>query len=178
MLDLDASPRLRRLFWIAHYRVTAGFVVAAAAFWLAAPSWRSLTFGVPIAAGGELLRVWASGHLRKGQEVTQSGPYRVVRHPLYVGSFVIGLGFGVAAAHWLVTALVLGYLAVTLLAAIQLEEATLRAAFGEHYEEYARGAQPSPTRRFQLSQMVENGEHRALLGFAAALVVLGVKAWV
>ena len=177
MLDLDANPRLRRLFWIAHYRVTLGFVVAAAAFWLATPSWRSLGLGALIAVGGEALRVWAAGHLRKGQEVTRSGPYLFVRHPLYCGSFAIGIGFVVAAADPIVAVMVVAYLTVTLLAASRLEEATLRAAFGEEFEQYARGSRAPSERRFSPSQVIANGEHRTLLGFAAALAILGIKAW-
>ena len=178
MLDFDANPRLRRLFWVAYYRVTVGFVVATAAFWLATPDWRSLGFGALIAAAGEAWRVWAAGHLRKGQELTRSGPYLFVRHPLYCGSFVIGIGFVVAAADPIVAVLVLAYLTVTLLAASRLEEATLRTAFGEEFEQYARGSRAPSKRRFSLSQVVVNGEHRTLLGFAVALAILGVKAWV
>ena len=39
---------------------------------------------------GEALRIWAAGHLEKGREVTASGPYRWTRHPLYLGSTIIG----------------------------------------------------------------------------------------
>jgi protein-S-isoprenylcysteine O-methyltransferase Ste14 len=171
------TPRLHRLFWIAHYRVTTGFIVAALAFWLATPRWSSFLIGSFIAAVGELLRIWAAGHLRKGQELTQSGPYRFFRHPLYIGSCVIGIGFTVVASHLLVTLLVLCYLVVTLLAATQLEEETLRNAFGEDYEKYVHGERSLSTRRFSLSRMVENGEHRSLFGFAAALAVLALKVW-
>ena len=96
MLDLDANPWLRRLYRVARTRVTLGFLVAGIAFWLATPTWGALGAGAILSAAGEILRVWAAGHLRKGQEVTTSGPYRFVRHPLYVGSAVMGVGFAVA----------------------------------------------------------------------------------
>lgn len=177
MLDLDANPGLRRLFLVARARVTAGFVVAAAAFWLARPTWNSLAAGVSVAAAGALLRVWAAGHLHKGAEITRSGPYRRMRHPLYWGSLLIGLGFALAAADALAAGLVVTYLVVTLLAAARLEEATLRDAFGAEYEAYLRGAGPPPARRFSARRMADNGEPRALAGFAAALGLLGLKAW-
>ena len=177
MLDLDADPGLRRLFLIARARVTAGFLVAAAAFWLARPTWSSLAAGAPVAAAGALLRVWAAGHLRKGEEVTCSGPYRRVRHPLYWGSLLIGLGFALAAAEPLAAGLVIAYLAVTLLAAARLEEATLRDAFGAEYDAYVRGAARRSARRFSARRMAANGELRTLAGFAAALALLGLKAW-
>ena len=177
MLDLDANPGLRRLFVIARARVTAGFVVAAAAFWLARPTWGSLAAGAPVAATGALLRVWAAGHLRKGVEVTRSGPYRRLRHPLYYGSLLIGLGFAIAAADPLAAGVVIAYLAVTLLAAARLEEATLRAAFGAEFDDDAGGVTRQAARRFSARRMVANGEPRALAGFAAALGLLGLKAW-
>jgi len=49
-------------------------------------------FCVVVAACGELLRLWAAGHLEKSREVTTSGPYRFTRHPLYMGSTLIGIG--------------------------------------------------------------------------------------
>ena len=177
MLDLAANPGLRRLFLIARARVAAGFVVGAAAFWLARPTWSSLAAGAPLAAAGALLRVWAAGHLRKGVEVTRSGPYRRMRHPLYWGSFLMGLGFAAAAAEPLAAGLVIAYLAVTLLAASRLEEATLREAFGTEFDEYLRGAGRQAERRFSARRMAANGELRALAGFAAALGLLGLKAW-
>lgn len=177
MLDLDANPGLRRLFVIARARVTAGFLVAAAAVWLARPTWGSLAAAAPVAAAGALLRVWAAGHLRKGVEVTRSGPYRLMRHPLYYGSVLIGLGFAIAAAELLAAGVVLAYLAVTLLAAARLEEATLREAFGAEYEDAAGGAARQAARRFSAARMAANGELRALAGFVAVLGLLGLKAW-
>ena len=177
MLDLDARPDLRRLFLIARWRVSLGFVVAALVFWLARPTWASLTAGGLVAAVGEAVRVWASGHLVKSAEVTRSGPYRLTRHPLYGGSLVIGIGFVVAAADVVVAVVVLVYLAVMLFVAIRLEEATLRDAFGDEYDRYAAGRLAASDRRFSLARALGNGEHEALLGFVAALAILAFKTY-
>ena len=173
----DAAARHRRLFLIARARVSAGFLVGAGALWLAQPTWRSLGAGALAAAAGEALRVWAAGHLRKGQEITRSGPYRYLRHPLYCGSAVIGVGFAVAAADLPAAGLVLAYLGISLAAAVRLEEATLRDVFGPEFERYAAGAAAASERRFSLARMVANREHQALAGFAAALGILALKAW-
>ena len=173
----DAAARHRRLFLIARARVSAGFLVGAGALWLARPTWGSLGAGALVAAAGEALRVWAAGHLRKGQEVTRSGPYHYLRHPLYCGSGVIGVGFAVAAQNLPAAGLVLGYLGISLAAAVRLEEATLREAFGPEFERYAAGTAAASDRRFSRARLVANGEHRALAGFAAALGMLALKAW-
>ena len=138
MLDLDASLRLRWLYRIARFRVTLGFAVAGPAFWLARPTWVSIGLGGLVALIGESVRVWAAGHLEKGREITRSGPYRLIRHPLYCGSLVVSAGFAIAAADMFVAALVVGYVLVTALAAIYLEEATLRDKFGDEYDRYVR----------------------------------------
>ena len=77
---------------IARLRVTLGFVCGVVALWLAQPTARSLAIGAIAALAGEAMRIWAAGHLEKGREVTSSGPYGFTRHPLYLGSKMIGVG--------------------------------------------------------------------------------------
>jgi methanethiol S-methyltransferase len=63
------------------------------------------------------------------------GPYRLVRHPLYLGWILMVLG----AAHMTGDRLVFGVLSSTyLLLAIPWEERSLRRLFGPEYEQYAR----------------------------------------
>ena len=160
---------------VARFRVTAGFGVAVAAFWLARPSWLSLAVGATAALVGEALRVWAAGHLKKGLEVTSSGPYRWMRHPLYVGSSALGVGFALAARHSVAAALVVVYLAVSLSVAVRLEEATLRAKFGDAYDRYAAGNAESTDRPYSVDRARRNGEFRTVLGILAALAILALK---
>ena len=163
------------LIWVARLRVKVGFGVAAAAFWLARPSWLSVGVAAAVAVVGEGLRVWAAGHLDKGEEVTSSGPYRWMRHPLYVGSSLLGAGFAVAARHPVAAALVVLYLAVSLSAAARLEEATLRVKFGGAYDRYVRGVTDASTRSFSAVRARRNGEARTILGVLAALAILAMK---
>ena len=105
------------------------------------PTAKSLMVGASIALLGELLRTWAAGHLEKSKEVTSSGPYRYMRHPLYLGSTLIGIGLALAANNpFVVFVLVIGYLAATLTAAMRSEEAHLREKFGGAYDAYAETA--------------------------------------
>jgi len=70
--------------------VGLGFVLGALVFWLAEPSKATIAAGTAVAIAGEGIRIWAAGHLHKSREVTSSGPYRWLAHPLYVGSSMIG----------------------------------------------------------------------------------------
>ena len=159
---------------LARYRVRLGFIAAAAALWLAQPTTTSLAAGAAIALAGEGLRIWAAGHLEKGREVTASGPYRLSRHPLYLGSALIGAGFAVASASLPAAALVVVYLALTYGAAIRSEEAHLTAKFGAAYPEYRDGRSAQADRRFSLQRAVRNREYRAALGL---LLMLALLAW-
>ena len=168
------SPRW--VFWVARFRVAAGFGVAAAAFWLARPSWGSIGVGAAVGLVGAGLRVWAAGHIEKGVEVTTSGPYRWMRHPLYVGSTLLGLGFAAAARHPVAAALVVLYLAVSLTQAARFEEARLRAEHGAAYDRYARGTAAPGARRWSPARAARNREGQALAGGLAALALLALKA--
>ncbi len=162
--------------WLARRRVPLGFAVGLAAIWLSRPTRQTLAAGAVVAIAGELIRIWAAGHLDKGREVTMSGPYRVTRHPLYLGSTVIGVGLAIASASVLVFALVVGYLGVTLTAAVATEEAHLTAKFGGAYPAYRDGRAPGVSRRFSLARAVQNREHRAVMGLAGGLALLAWKA--
>jgi protein-S-isoprenylcysteine O-methyltransferase Ste14 len=159
---------------IARYRVTLGFVSGALAIWLAHPTPATLSIGGAVALAGEAIRVWAAGHLEKGREVTTSGPYAFTRHPLYLGSTVMGVGLGYASANWIVAVLVVAYLLITLTAAIRTEEAHLTDKFGTAYPAYRAGTVTGVRRRFSLERAVRNREYRALVGL---LLVLAIFAW-
>lgn len=163
---------------IARRRVALGFVCAVAALWFARPTPTSLVAGGIVAAVGEALRVWAAGHLHKSQEVTASGPYRWLAHPLYAGSSIMGIGLAIGAASGPVAILVALYLGTTLTAAVWTEEAGLRARFGDQYVRYRRGAGSPPTARrsFSLAQAIANREHRALAGLVLVWLMLLAKA--
>lgn len=99
-----------RLIHAIHRRrplLTAVIVLAAPAYTLVASvpvpdllgSDRSWRFFVPwlLMLGGLAVRLWGSGNLRKNQEITDTGIYRVVRHPLYLGSLAFLLAYFLTA---------------------------------------------------------------------------------
>jgi protein-S-isoprenylcysteine O-methyltransferase Ste14 len=159
---------------IARWRVPLGFAFGLLALWLAEPTSQSILVGAMVALIGEAIRVWASGHLEKSREVTASGPYAWTRHPLYFGSTLIGIGLAIGAASVAVALLVLGYLAVTLTAAIRTEEAHLTEKFGAAYPEY-RAGRHSVKRNFSLERALRNREYRAAIGVLVVLAVLAGK---
>lgn len=70
-----------------------GLLVALAALvGLSRPSSGWLIAGAPLVAAGQAVRIWAAGHLTKSVELVTSGPYRWIRHPLYLGRLLIFTG--------------------------------------------------------------------------------------
>jgi len=163
---------------LARRRAALGFLFGAAALWLAKPTTRTLEWGGAVALVGEALRIWAAGHLNKSREVTMSGPYRWMAHPLYVGSSIVGIGFAIASNSVAVVVLVAAYLGATLTAAVQTEERSLRDRFGDEYDRYRRGRAGLivPGRHFSIRRARANREHRAMLGVAAVALLLFLKA--
>jgi protein-S-isoprenylcysteine O-methyltransferase Ste14 len=172
----DVGPASQLMRIIARLRVALGFACGVLVFWLARPTSGTIPAGLAVAAAGELIRFWAAGHLQKSREVTTSGPYRFVAHPLYLGSSVIGAGLAIASGSLVVAVIVAGYLAVTLTAAIRSEEAFLRRAFGEEYEHYRRTGVIQANRPFSLARAMANREYRAVVGLAVAVLLLAWKA--
>jgi uncharacterized membrane protein len=161
---------------LARWRVPLGFLCAGAVLYLARPTPRSLAIGGGIALVGEVMRIWAAGHLEKGREVTQSGPYRITRHPLYVGSAIIALGAAIASARISAMVAIALYMTATIVPAIRHEEAGMRASFGDQYDAYAQSRAVPVERPFSLARAMKNKEHKAVAGLAAVAAILAAKA--
>ncbi len=119
-------------------RVPLGFLSAAIFLVFAKPQMPNLLVGAAISIVGLAIRAWASGHIRKNRELTVSGIYAHTRNPLYLGSFIIGVGFIISSGVWW-----LGLIFITLFLGIYLpvmrvEIVDLSQVFGAEFEEYQR----------------------------------------
>jgi protein-S-isoprenylcysteine O-methyltransferase Ste14 len=172
------------------WRVPLGFVCAAFFFLLSRPRPLTLAVGGAIALPGLALRAWATGHLRKNDALAVTGPYAYTRNPLYLGSFLIGLGFTIASGRFVLgivfAALFLGiYVPV-----MRVESAMLAELFGERYQRYLKVVplflpRLSPYRdgtkgtvRFDASLYKRYREYQAALGLVIAWALLVLKAFI
>jgi protein-S-isoprenylcysteine O-methyltransferase Ste14 len=74
--------------------------------------------------------------IRSDHRLVQTGIYRLIRHPSYLGSIVSFVGLGIAFCNWLTFALVLVPVTVSFMRRIQIEERALRERFGDEYVAY------------------------------------------
>jgi len=74
---------------------------------------------------------------RKDQVLVTSGPYRYIRNPIYLGSFVLVIAFALVAANWLLLVPAL-FLVGLVYRQIPNEEAMLLERFGDEYRDYSR----------------------------------------
>ena len=172
------TMRDRAIAFLERKRVPLGFVTTIVALVLARPTWTTWRAGLLVAVVGEGIRVWAAGHLEKGREVTSSGPYRWMGHPLYVGSSILALGVVIAA--WSVPLAILAaiYMGTTITAAIRTEEAFLRRTFGDTYDRYQQSRNEPSSRRFSQARVMRNREYRAVVGLAVGFALLALKVMV
>lgn len=117
LLDKRFLPDLRAYFWI----------------------------GAAVTAIGLLFSIWARTHLgsnwsqavavKQDHQLITTGPYALVRHPIYTGLLTGFIGSAIAGGQWR------GVLAVVIIAAmlwrkLALEEAWMQERFGDSYTAY------------------------------------------
>ena len=170
------------------WRVSFGFLCGAFFLVLARPNAMSLAIGGPVAILGLALRAWAAGHIHKNDELATTGPYAYTRNPLYLGSFLLGLGFTIASARWwlglVFAALFLGiYLPV-----MRVEAKTLAELFNGQYAAYANAVPlfiprlipfRDATKRdvkFDAGLYMRYREYQAAIGLVVAWTLLALKA--
>jgi protein-S-isoprenylcysteine O-methyltransferase Ste14 len=149
--------------------------------------------GVPIVAVGELLRLWAVQHIgvisRTRSErlgpLVDTGPFSLVRNPLYLGNMLLWVGFAVSAGLvWVIPGIV-ALLAFEYHAIVKWEEGLLTSRIGPPYCDYLTRV-PRWLPAVRLPSRLERSpqfswrdtffsERGTLIAIAAGYVVLGVK---
>jgi protein-S-isoprenylcysteine O-methyltransferase Ste14 len=173
--------------WFQRWRVPLGFLIAPIFVLLARPRPWTLAVGGVIGLVGLGLRAWASGHLRKNDALAITGPYAYTRNPLYLGSFLIGIGFTVAGGRWALALLFAALFLGIYVPVMRVESATLEELFGHKYHRYAQAVplfipRPRPYRektgaKFDATLYKRYREYQASLGFVIAWTLLALKAW-
>jgi protein-S-isoprenylcysteine O-methyltransferase Ste14 len=135
--------------WLFRHRTSLPVPIAIAILTLrigeAPPSPFLIGIGVGVTIVGELLRLWGVHHIgtisrtrseRLGPLVA-SGPFALIRNPLYAGNLALWVGFALAARLVWLAAIVFVLLALEYHAIVRWEESLLDLRLGTEYRDYA-----------------------------------------
>jgi protein-S-isoprenylcysteine O-methyltransferase Ste14 len=126
-----------------------------------------------LTCAGVVVRIWGAGNLRKNQEVSRSGAYCLVKHPLYLGNCLIFLGFFLALGNPVLNLLLFGALLVPHYCCMVLEEQRLAREYPRQFEAWSGTPRIIPnlpafrqavaTDCFSWRQAYRNNAYRTLL---------------
>ena len=147
------------------------------------PTWASCFFGLLLVFGGEALRFWATGHLRKNAELTTSGPYAHLQSPLYLGSYLISTGLCLMALNAVIWAIGSLIFFLSYIPRKQRKEwGRLEERFGEEFLKYKRSVHyffptitPYPEgskHLWSFAMTIENTEHQTALVVMVVTVLI------
>lgn len=166
------------------YRQALGLLLIAVCAYFATPGDLRVVIGLTVAAAGQLFRIFAAGSIFKNRELATTGAYALVRHPLYLGNFLILAGFGLACANPWVVAMLVVFWVVWYPSAVRYEDRKLERLFGDSWRAWSDGTNAVFPSRLRLDglfkadwnarqSLVRNGEAWITL----YLVACGAGLW-
>lgn len=161
------------------------------------PGWLEYGLGLAAVVAGGALRSWGAGHLVKTTQLTITGPYARLRHPLYLGTLLVASGIAVMVGGWAAIVVLLLFLPWFFLSYFprkeQVESARLEARYGDAFARYRAEVpallprltpwEPAPetlaqgdaSLRWSLDRYSDNNELGTLLGLIACVLAFGVR---
>ena len=166
-------------------RQAIGLLLVAVCANFARPDAGTVTIGLALAVLGQIFRIYAAGYIFKNKQLASTGPYALVRHPLYLGNFIILVGFTIASANLYVAAAVVVFFLIWYPAAIAYEDSKLENIFGEDWREWSKNIRAIIPGRVRWSDLkaegwdtyqslIRNGE----LPISLYLLSCGIWLWV
>jgi len=104
--------------------------------WLVEPG--LLWWGATISILGVLVQWWCFACLEKEKLLTIRGPYQLCRNPMYLGRYLLILGFIVASGNWVAVVLYTVVYYFYMVNRVKREEPVLERIFGDPYRDYCR----------------------------------------
>jgi protein-S-isoprenylcysteine O-methyltransferase Ste14 len=130
---------------------------------------------------GLFIRSWAAGTLNKNRHLTMTGPYRICRHPLYLGSLLMMLGFCLLFCPiWNIPMLFVS-MSIIYTQSIRFEDRLMYSYFGHEWEQFrdtTRALIPhlriesTAFTDWSAQQWFKNREYQAVFGTMIALTAI------
>ena len=138
-------------------RQAVGLLLVAVCAYFAKPDIGTVVIGLAMAIVGQVFRIYAAGFIFKNKQLASTGPYALVRHPLYLGNFLILIGFTLAAANLYVAIGVVVFFVIWYPAAIAYEDSKLENIFEEEWREWSKNIRAIIPGRFRWSDLKADG---------------------
>ena len=177
-------PGLRR--WLLRLRIPIALLLVALWPWWVRPE--LIWAGLGISLIGEAIQLWCFACLEKEKVLTIRGPYQLCRNPMYLGRYLLILGFVVTTGNAFMMVLYTLFYWFYMVNRVQREEPVLEKIFDEPYRLYCRQVNrflPGTKRLdrhfwfFNWKIMFENHGHWNLLAVVAGYgYLLGFQALV
>ena len=116
-----------------------------------------VSIGLGLAVAGQIFRIYAAGFIHKNKQLATTGPYALVRHPLYLGNFLIMVGFTIAAANLYVALAVIVFWLVWYPAAISYEDTKLERIFEDEWRSWSKNIRAVIPGRFRWADLKAEG---------------------
>ncbi len=146
---------------------------------------KSLKAGIGYIIAGMLIRLWSNGYAIKNDKLTTSGPYAFLRNPLYLGTFLLALGFIITLKTSWAGFILLGALAWAYYHTIKSEQGMLLTKFGDAYRDYCQKVPAMipcliPYNKgekwpFSLQRLINSKEHKPVFWIIVLLVAFHLK---
>ncbi len=179
---MDLKHRLQRSFK-PRFAVIYPFAILMAIF--CTLDNHSLRAGIGYIIAGMLILLWSNGYAIKNDKLTTSGPYAFVRNPLYLGTFLIALGFVIVLKTSFMGATLMIALGIMYYRTVKDEQGMLTAKFGDAYRDYCQKVPAMipcliPYTQgekwpFSLQRLIISKEHKVVFWLTVILIAFHLK---
>jgi len=165
-------------------RIQAGYVIVIIFILFSRIDTVFVLIGGIFVLAGILWRAWAAGYISKNKSIPFGGPYLLCRHPLYFGSFLMGIGTGIMCGNLVFPFLVIIFFVFAYFPLMKDEENKLIDIFNEEYRSYAAAvpmfipfyrSSLKPNSEFDWNLVIKNKEYRAWFGILTFIIFFVIK---
>ena len=123
-------------------RQSIGIILISVFGLIAQPLYANFAIGCSIVLLGLIVRLYASGFVLKNKELSTTGPYAFVRHPLYTGNILILMGVSLTTSlPWTIVCSIL-FFWFYYPPAIEYEDRKLKLLFPDTWNSWANQTPP------------------------------------
>jgi len=134
-----------------------GLLLVAVCAYFARPGSTLVIIGLTMAVFGQVFRIYAAGFIHKNKQLASTGAYALVRHPLYLGNFLILIGFALAANNIYVWIGVVVFFLIWYPAAISYEDSKLESIFEDEWRAWSKNIRAIIPGKFKWADLKAEG---------------------